>query len=124
MKPKWLAFISVVISLSPYMLNCQGEDGKPIRAGMVGLDTSHAVEFAKLLKIPKRARLGRRDDSRRLSRRQSRSSQQSRPHQGIHRHAAEHGSRDRRFHGCLAQTVDVVLIESVDGRPHLEQARR
>jgi predicted dehydrogenase len=94
-----------------------------LRAGIIGLDTSHAVEFTKLLNDPKAP-----DDL-----------------QGVRVVAAFAGNselpsaRDRRPKfteqvkamgvevvdsiPALLDKVDVVLLESVDGRPHLEYAR-
>jgi len=98
---------------------------KPLRAGIIGLDTSHTVAFTKLLNDPKA------------------------PPEvaGVRIVAAFPGgspdvpsSRDRvpeytkalqETYGveivdsidALLEKVDVVLLESVDGRPHLEQAK-
>ena len=101
-----------------------GEDApKPLRAGIIGLDTSHVVAFTKVLNDP--------DAKGDLA--------------GIRVVAAYPGgspdiaaSRDRvegftrqlrdEFKveivdsiDALLEKVDVVLLESVDGRPHLEQ---
>jgi predicted dehydrogenase len=95
----------------------------PLRAGIIGLDTSHAVEFTKLLNDPKA------DGD--LA--------------GVRVTVAFVGgsdipsSRDRRAKftedvkrlgveivdsiPALLEKADVVLLESVDGRQHLEQAR-
>lgn len=97
----------------------------PLRAGIIGLDTSHVVAFTRVLNGPKaRGDLG-----------------------GVRVVAAYPGgspdvaaSRDRvqgftkqlrdEFQieivdsiPALLEKVDVVLLESVDGRPHLEQVR-
>ena len=102
----------------------RGEDApKPLRAGIIGLDTSHVVAFTKVLNDP--------DAKGDLA--------------GIRVVAAYPGgspdvaaSRDRvegftrqlrdKFQveivdsiDALIGKVDVVLLESVDGRPHLEQ---
>ena len=100
------------------------EGEHPLRAGIIGLDTSHVVAFTKLLNDP--AATGDLAD--------------------VHVVAAFPGgspdipaSRDRvagfteqvRGMGveivdsidALLERVDVVLLESVDGRPHLEQVR-
>ncbi len=103
----------------------RAEDVRPLRVGMIGLDTSHAVAFAKLLCDPT-----------------------DRDHiPGVQLVAAYAGgspdipaSRDRilkftdeitnKFRVPLAesiehlcQQVDAVLLTSVDGRVHLRQAR-
>ena len=98
---------------------------KPLRAGIIGLDTSHVVAFTQLLNAP--------DAKPELA--------------GVRIVAAYPGgspdipsSRDRvagytkQLHekfgveivpsiDALLERVDVVFLESVDGRPHLEQAR-
>ena len=125
MRPKWLAFICVAVSLSAFMLDCRGEDGKPIRAGMVGLDTSHAVEFAKLLKDPKASKdlagmtivaaypVGSPD----LPSSRDRIKEYTDTLRSMGVEIVD--SMD-----ALLKRVDVVLVESVDGRPHLEQAKK
>jgi Oxidoreductase family, NAD-binding Rossmann fold len=101
------------------------QSSKPLRAGIIGLDTSHVVAFTQLLNAPKpKPELA-----------------------GVRIVAAYPGgspdlpsSRDRvagyikdlreKFSVAIVGSidellsgVDVVLLESVDGRPHLEQAR-
>ncbi len=103
----------------------EAQAAQPIRAGIIGLDTSHVVAFTGLLNAPNpKAELA-----------------------GVRIVAAYPGgspdipsSRDRvagytkelseKFGVAivgsideLLEKVDVVLLESVDGRPHLEQAR-
>jgi predicted dehydrogenase len=103
----------------------RSEDKPPLRAGIIGLDTSHVVAFTKTLNNPKAEGV--------LSR--------------VRVVAAYPGgsadipdSRDR-LEGFtktlrdkfgveivdsideLLKKVDVVLLESVDGRPHLEQVK-
>ncbi len=106
-------------------LSVRGEDKPPLKAGIIGLDTSHVVAFTQTLNNPKAEGV--------LSR--------------VRVVAAYPGgsldipeSRDRvegytktlrdKF-GIeivdsiedLLKKVDVVLLESVDGRPHLEQVK-
>ena len=100
------------------------EPAKRIRAGIIGLDTSHVVEFTKLLEQSQgHRRAGRDVDRGRLSRRQPGLARQLEPRQGVHREAARDGRRDRRLDRRVVAKVDAVLLESVDGRPHLAQAR-
>jgi predicted dehydrogenase len=102
-----------------------GADGlKKIRAGMIGLDTSHCVAFTKLLNDPKAtddigavdvvvAFPGGSDDI------------------PASRDRVEGFTKEMRGLGVeivdsidvLLTKCDVVLLESVDGRPHWEQAR-
>ena len=109
---------------APHATSRRGEDApKPLRAGIIGLDTSHVVAFTKVLNDP--------DAKGDLA--------------GVRVVAAYPGgspdipaSRDRvegftsqlrdEFKveivdsiDALLEKVDVVLLESVDGRPHLEQ---
>jgi predicted dehydrogenase len=110
------------LAMAPFALQLEAaERAEPLRAGIIGCDTSHVPAFTKLFK--------------------------SRPELGVRVVAAYPGgspdlpaSRDR-VAGYTAQLreefgveivdsidkllekVDVVLLESVDGRPHLEQVR-
>jgi len=101
------------------------QPSKPLKAGIIGLDTSHVVAFTKLLNAP-----SPKPDL-----------------AGVRVVAAYPGgspdipsSRDRvagytkelrdKFGVTIVDSidellasVDIVLLESVDGRPHLEQAR-
>ena len=98
---------------------------KPLRAGIIGLDTSHVVAFTKLLNAatPKPEVAGVRvvaaypggsPDIPSSRDRVAGYTKELRDKFGV----TIVGSIDE----LLAQ-VDVVLLESVDGRPHLEQAR-
>ncbi len=116
-----LAALALLVVLSPL----HADDKKPLRAGIIGLDTSHVVAFAGLLNNPK-----------------------AKPEvAGVRIVAAYPGgsqdipsSRDRLKgftdtlrdkHGVeivdsiedLLKKVDVVFLESVDGRPHFEQVK-
>src|SRR5207237_9269485 len=106
-------------------LAARADEPAPLRAGIIGLDTSHVVAFTGLLNGPKAEGALK----------------------GVRVVAAYPGgspdlpaSRDRvagytstlrdKYHveivgsiDELLKKVDVVLLESVDGRPHLEQAR-
>ncbi len=112
-------------SLLLVLSSVQADDKKPLRAGIIGLDTSHVTAFAKLLNDPKaKAEFA-----------------------GVRIVAAYPGgsqdipaSRDR-LKGFtdtlrdklgveivnsideLLKKVDVVFLESVDGRPHYEQVK-
>ena len=101
------------------------EPPKPFRAGIIGLDTSHVVAFTKLLNDPNSkpevagvrvvaAYPGGSQDIPSSRDRLAGYTKELRDKFGV----AIVGSIDE----LLAQ-VDVVLLESVDGRPHLEQAR-
>jgi hypothetical protein len=98
---------------------------KPLRAGIIGLDTSHVVAFTKLLNDPNskgdfagiRIVAGFPGGSADIPSSRDR--------------VAGYTNELRDKHGVeivdsidqLLKKVDVVLLESVDGRPHLAQAR-
>ncbi len=103
----------------------QDEPSKPIRAGIIGLDTSHVTAFTQLLNAaePKPGVAGVRvvaaypggsADVASSRDRVEGYTQELRDKYGV----AIVGSIEE-----LLARVDVVLLESVDGRPHLEQAR-
>ena len=110
----------------PVSLSAAAEEPlKPLRAGIIGLDTSHVVAFTKLLNAatPKPEVAGVRvvaaypggsPDIPSSRDRVAGYTKELRDKFGV----TIVGSIDE----LLAQ-VDVVLLESVDGRPHLEQAR-
>jgi hypothetical protein len=122
---KYLAPVCVGIVLAASAFTARAEEpAKRIRAGIIGLDTSHAVEFTKLLNNPKAT--GELAEMTIVA-------------------AYPGGSPDipaswdrvkgytdtLRGQGVeivdsideLLKRVDVVLLESVDGRTHLAQAR-
>jgi hypothetical protein len=106
-------------------LSVRGEDKPPLKAGIIGLDTSHVVAFTQTLNNPKAKGILKR----------------------VRVVAAYPGgsadlpdSKDRvegytktlrdKYNveivdsiDVLLKKVDVVLLESVDGRPHLEQVK-
>lgn len=99
-------------------------EGKKIRAGMVGLDTSHCVAFTKLLNDPwatgdigavdvVAAYPGGSDDIPASRDRMA----------GFTKEMRESGVEIVDSIDALLAKCDVVLLESVDGRPHLAQAR-
>jgi hypothetical protein len=99
-------------------------EGQRIRAGMIGLDTSHCVAFTKLLNDPKAtgdigavdvvvAYPGGSDDIPSSRDRLA----------GFTKEMRDSGVEIVDSIDALLTKCDVVLLESVDGRPHLEQAR-
>ncbi len=101
------------------------EPSPPLKAGIIGLDTSHVVAFTQLLNAdkPKPELAGVRVVAAYPGGSQDIPSSRDRV-AGFTRELKEKygveivGSIDE-----LLAKVDVVLLESVDGRPHLEQAR-
>ncbi len=99
--------------------------GKVLRAGMIGLDTSHAVAFTKLLNDPNAppelsgvrvvaAFPGGSPDV---------PSSRDRVPEYTKTLKEEYGVEICDSIEAMLEKVDVVFLESVDGRPHLEQAR-
>lgn len=97
---------------------------KPIRAGIIGLDTSHVVAFTKIFNQP--GATGDVADVRIVAGFPGGS-----PDIPESKDRIENFTKQVKDMGveivdsipALLQKVDVVLIESVDGRPHLEQVR-
>jgi predicted dehydrogenase len=98
---------------------------KPLRAGIIGLDTSHVVAFTRLLNAPSpkpglagvrvvAAYPGGSPDLPTSRDRVAGFTRELREKYGV---AIVESIED------LLPRVDVVLLESVDGRPHREQAR-
>jgi len=124
MRNRW--FLALVVASSAVVLSVTvvaAEPDKPIRIGMIGLDTSHVIAFSNLLNNPNAtgdladvqvvAGFPGGTDIPASADRVEKFTQQLRE-KGIE----IVGSIDE-----LLPKVDAVMIESVDGRPHLEQAR-
>jgi hypothetical protein len=97
----------------------------PLKAGIIGLDTSHVVAFTQLLNAekPKPELAGLRVVAAYPGGSPDIPSSRDRV-EGFTRTLKEkHGVAIVGSIDELLAKVDVVLLESVDGRPHLEQAR-
>ncbi len=100
------------------------EPAKVIRAGMIGLDTSHVIAFSSTINDPEAT--GPLADVKVVAGYPGGS-----PDLPSSRDRVEGYTKQLRENGIeicdsieeLLEKVDVVLLESVDGRPHLEQAR-
>jgi predicted dehydrogenase len=116
LRPLLLALVTA--ALTPALSHAQN-----IRAGIIGLDTSHAIAFTKLLnaKTPQPPELmgvrvvaayaqGSKDIE---------SSTKRVPE--LTKQVQEHGVEIVPTIDALLDKVDVVFLESNDGRPHLEQ---
>jgi hypothetical protein len=96
-----------------------------IRVGIIGTDTSHVPAFTKLLNDPKapdhipgaRVVAAYKGGSADIE------SSRSRVDKYAEQIRTEYGVEIVPDIATLLQKVDAVLIESVDGRPHLEQAK-
>ena len=97
---------------------------KPIRVGIIGLDTSHVPAFAKILNDPKatgdlagfRVVAGFPGGSPDVESSRTRVEKFTNDLRGMNVEIVDSIPK-------LLEKVDVVLLESVDGRPHLEQVR-
>jgi hypothetical protein len=118
----WLTLCGVC--LHPCSAADASADAKPLRAGIIGLDTSHVSAFTKLLNDPNAP-----PDLQGV--RVVAAFPGGSPDVESSRTRLEGFTNDLRKAGVeivdsipsLLSKVDVVLLESVDGRPHLDQAR-
>jgi len=100
------------------------ETKKPLRAGLIGLDTSHVIAFTKVLNNPKAEGdladvvvvAGYPGGSPDIPSSRDRVGKYTEELKGM-------GIEICPSIDALLKKVDVVFIESVDGRPHLRQAR-
>lgn len=115
---------AVVIAAAAAGVACAADPAKPIRAGIIGLDTSHVVAFTQLLNDPKAA--GELSGVKIVAAFPGGS-----PDIPSSWNRVNDYSDKLRGMGValvasvddLLERVDVVLLESVDGRPHLALAR-
>lgn len=114
--------ITLVFIAAPYSTDLAAQEGKQLRIGMIGLDTSHAPAFTKLINDPKAtgklaevqvvaAFPGGSED---LPSSRNRVVGYTEELRGL-------GVEIVDSIESLLTKVDVVLLESVDGRKHLEQ---
>ena len=117
----WSVFLGLAL-MSASTNKAAGDEEKTLRAGIIGLDTSHAPAFAELLNGPKAtgelagvkvvaAYPGGSPDIPVSADRV----------EGFTKKLDAMGIEIVPSIDALLQKVDVVLLESVDGRPHLEQ---
>ena len=115
-------FLSAAASWSA---GARAPEGQPIRVGMIGLDTSHVVAFTKILNDPKNA--NHVPGARVVAAFKGGSPDIEASRTRVDGYTAQ--LRDKwgieivPDIPTLCTKVDAVMLESVDGRPHLEQAR-
>ena len=115
-----LSILIIVLFTSPLA----GQDVKPIRAGIIGLDTSHVTAFTKIFNDPKTTGDVARVKVVAAFPGGSPDIPSSRDRvEGFTKQVREMGVEIVDSIPALLERVDVVLLESVDGRPHLEQVR-
>jgi predicted dehydrogenase len=117
------AYALLLVLLVP--LSVRGEDKPPLKAGIIGLDTSHVVAFTQTLNNPDAKGILAR--VRVVAAYPGGSSDI--PDSKNRVEGFTNTLRDK-FHieivdsiDALLKKVDVVFLESVDGRPHLEQVK-
>lgn len=117
--------LALLLVISPAALRAEDAPAaKMIRVGIIGIDTSHAVAFTKILNGPQAA--GDLAGLKVVAAFPGGSADI----ESSHTRVAEYTKQLRDMGVEIVDTipallpkVDAVLIESVDGRPHLEQAR-
>jgi predicted dehydrogenase len=117
--------LAVALMLTVAAVASAADEPKPLKVGIIGLDTSHVAAFTQLLNDPKadgdlagiRVVAAFPGGSKDIESSRSRV-------EGFTKTLKEkHGVEMVNSIDELLGKVDVVLLESVDGRPHLEQAR-
>jgi Oxidoreductase family, NAD-binding Rossmann fold len=99
-----------------------GQERKPLRAGIIGLDTSHVTAFTKLFNDPKAT--GDIADIRIVAAFPGGSPDLASSRDRVAGFTKDLAGMNVKIVDsipALLEEVDVVLLESVDGRPHLEQ---
>lgn len=118
----WVA-MTAISGVVEKVASAQEAKGKPVRLGMIGLDTSHAPAFTKLFNDPKEGTDlgGMKVVTAFPGGSQDIQSSYSRV-EGYTKELKDLGVEIVDSVEDLVGKVDAVLLESVDGRPHLAQA--
>jgi len=117
----WTAALALAtIALQPAVTSAE----EPLRAGIIGCDTSHAIAFTKILNDPNadKALAGVRVVATFPGGSQDIASSRDRV-EGYAKELRGMGIEIVDSIDALLEKVDVVLLESVDGRKHLPQVR-
>jgi hypothetical protein len=117
----WFAFCGAALLVS--LARAQEPE---IRVGLIGLDTSHVIAFTGILNDPKNKEHvpGARVVAAFKGGSSDVESSASRVDGYTNQLATKYGVKLYDTIEELAANVDAIMIESVDGRPHLDQARR
>jgi predicted dehydrogenase len=118
----WLTIVAVTIF--SYTTAFAGESAKPVRVGMIGLDTSHVVAFTRIMNDPNAT--GALKDVQVVT-----AWPGGNPNFPLSRDRVQGFTRQVKDMGVkivdsieeLLSKVDAILLESVDGSQHLEQVR-
>ncbi len=113
-----------VVAVSLAVAGRAGEPAKPLRAGIIGLDTSHVIAFTNLINDPKAT--GDLADVTVVAGYPGGSPDLPASADRVEKYTEQ--LRAQGIEICdsieeLLEKVDVVLLESVDGRPHLQQVK-
>ncbi|MGY8643613.1 MAG: Gfo/Idh/MocA family protein [Verrucomicrobiales bacterium] len=118
---KTLTLWFYALFLLPIGFCAKAQDSEPIKIGLIGLDTSHATAFTKILNsgdVPGgKVVAGVPQSSPDIE------SSHTRIDNYVKILTEEWGVKMYDTIEAMLPHVDVVMVESVDGRPHLEQAR-
>jgi len=117
--------LPVILAAAPVPQQPPADNPKPLKVGIIGLDTSHVTAFTKILHNPK-------NEGHLRGFKVVAAFPAGSPDVASSRDRIEGFTKQmKESFGVeivanideLLKKVDVVLLESVDGRPHLEQAR-
>jgi len=113
------------MAIALWLMILPGVFGAELRIGMIGLDTSHVIAFTKLLNDPndKNHVPGGKVVAAFKGGSQDIESSSSRVDKYTEQLKKDFGIQIVDTIDELCRQVDAVMLESVDGRPHLEQAR-
>lgn len=116
-------FVALVLSLCPRV--CVAADATaPLKVGIIGLDTSHATAFTKIINDPKNT--GDLANMKVVAAYPGGSKDIESSASRVEKYTADVKAMGVEIVDsipALLTKVDCVLLESVDGRPHLEQVR-
>lgn len=126
MKMHWngLGLVVTLLACASAAANAAEPAKKPLRAGLIGLDTSHVIAFTQILNDPKAT--GDLADVKVVAGFPGGSPDLPDSWNRVKKYTEDlqkTGVEIVPSIDALLEKVDVVLLESVDGRPHLKQAR-
>ncbi len=117
-----VSLVTLAALVTPSLSGDETATGKPLLAGLIGLDTSHVIAFTRVLNDP--AAKGDLANVKVVAGYPGGSpdipSSRDRV-EGYTKELREQGIEIVDSIAALLEKVDVVLLESIDGRPHLEQ---
>src|SRR5205085_232995 len=121
---KHLHIAVIMMSILSFRAATADPASKPLRAGIIGCDTSHAIAFTKTFNDP--AASGDVAGVKVVAAFPGGSDDIPSSHDRVGKFTSElkgMGVEIVDSIPALLEKVDVVLLESVDGRPHLEQVK-